>query len=427
MEKLAVELNEKEDIAKLRRIGNKIENKARERKNILNYFKRVRKENDRELGENVNAQVQTNYTDLPNDSESNIIRSCVLEPPKPLAVAGPSSSESTMPMPSSLKLTSIDIGTLVGEMKNIDDFTRYQVLKNHWTPDKSYVFPYSSHMKRGREEKRRVNHGHFEKHSWLALVRGQRLYCSEKLVTEPIIHFTKLSGIEGDLHRHQITSHHNSAIKKGFVDLHKYNYSDNDVDNTEPVITDKILGESVLKMMKSLGLDVKKCVGINCDGCSVNNSKVKGAAAAEIQKEAVNAIVCPCYNHALNLPISKSLSVRNVKNTSGTIQEIVKFFQGSAKRFFVLKKHLKHSLSSPCQTRSIERHDSILEFQNDLPKIVATFKEISDWEDDNFETKAIIFLKAVCDYEFIIILYTLADIFSVTLPFSKYLQSKILI
>lgn len=212
----------------------------------------------------------------------------------------------------------------------------------------------------------------------------------------------------------------------GFVDLHKHNYSDsvndND-DNKEPVITGKILGESVLKMIKSFGLDVKKCVGIGCDGCSVNMSKVKGAAA-EIQKEAKNAIVCPCYNHALNLSLSKSLSVRSVKNTSGTIQEIVKFFQGSAKRYFILKKHLKHSLSSPCQTRWVERHDSILEFQNDLPKIVASFKEISDWDDDNSASKANNFLKAVCDCEFIITLYTLADIFAVTLPFSKYLQSK---
>lgn len=181
-------------------------------KSILNYFKRIRKD----------------------DSDKS--HNSVLEPFEPLA--GPSSSSSpmlVMPLESSSNSTSIDIGTLIADLKNIDDFTRYHILTNHWTPDKNYVFPYSSHMKRGREEKRRPNVGHFERHVWLVfskfkqglfckycalffsqtLIGGQKTVFPGKLVTKPLINFAKLSGIEGDLHKHEITSYHNSAIEKG--------------------------------------------------------------------------------------------------------------------------------------------------------------------------------------------------------------------
>ncbi|KAJ8930002.1 hypothetical protein NQ314_017257 [Rhamnusium bicolor] len=85
----------------------------------------------------------------------------------------------------------------------------------------------------------------------------------------------------------------------GFLDLHKSNY--------DSETNEKVLGQTVIKKLKSLGLNLEKCVGIGCDGCSVNLSQAKGAAVT-IQKEAKNANVFPCFNHALNLSISKSLS-----------------------------------------------------------------------------------------------------------------------
>lgn len=209
----------------------------------------------------------------------------------------------------------------------------------------------------------------------------------------------------------------------GFLDLHDTNYEGSVTNEAvEPVITGEILGQSVINKIRLFGLNLEKCIGIGCDGCSVNMSKVKGAAV-EIQKVAKNAIICPCFNHALNLSISKSLTIRSVKNTMGIIQEIVSFFQSSAKRNFILKKYLKHKLSSPCQTRWIERHDSILEFQGDLPLIEQALREISDWNDNFSSSKANLFLKAICDCEFILTIFCLADIFALTLPFSKYLQT----
>lgn len=219
----------------------------------------------------------------------------------------------------------------------------------------------------------------------------------------------------------------------GFVDLHKSYYTtkaststssddnDNAETNFEPKITGEILGKSVLKHMKLLGLNLEKCVGIGCDNCSVNLSKVKGAAQ-EIKKEAKNARICPCFSHSLNLVLSQSVKVKSVKNCLGSIQEIVTFFSLSAKRNYVLEKYLKCKLKSPCQTRWIERHDSILQFTTDLLNIVKALREISEWDDNLSSSKANILLKVVCDCDFIFTVFCLSDIFSLTLPLAKYLQ-----
>lgn len=86
-------------------------------------------------------------------------------------------------------------------------------------------------------------------------------------------------------------------------------------------------------------LDLKSCVEIGCDGCSVNMSTICGAAIT-IQKSAKNALICPCLNHSLNNNLSRSNMIQSVRNAIGTIQEIIKFFNVSAKRNFILKKHL---------------------------------------------------------------------------------------
>lgn len=87
----------------------------------------------------------------------------------------------------------------------------------------------------------------------------------------------------------------------------------------EPIITGKILGSTVLKQLKNLELDLLFCVGIGCDGCSVNLSVLCGAAT-EIKTVAKNALICPCLNHALNNTLSRSIKLKSVRNSIGTIQ-----------------------------------------------------------------------------------------------------------
>lgn len=105
---------------------------------------------------------------------------------------------------------------------------------------------------------------------------------------------------------------------------------------------------------------------------------------------------------------------------------IVQFFNSSAKRNFILKKHFDSQLSSQCPTRWVERHDSLLEFINDLPSIVKILSEISTWHDLSSSSKANSLCKVIKDCEFIFSIFCLNDIMCLTHSLSVFLQTKTL-
>lgn len=110
-----------------------------------------------------------------------------------------------------------------------------QLLLNHWKPTKEYVFPYSLHMKKGKEEKRKINHDLLNKYPWLVFsekmqglfcifcalfmsgfhVGGQKTVVPQKLVTLPLQNYSKLTGKDGHLTKHQTHLYHAQAEQKG--------------------------------------------------------------------------------------------------------------------------------------------------------------------------------------------------------------------
>lgn len=113
-----------------------------------------------------------------------------------------------------------------------------------------------------------------------------------------------------------------------------------------------------------------------------------------------------------------------VKNSIGTIQQIVQFFNSSAKCNFILKKHYGSQLSSHCPTCWVERHDSLLEFINDLLLIIKSLSEISTWHDISSSSKANGLCKVIKDCEFILSIFCLNDIICLTHSLSILLQTK---
>lgn len=219
----------------------------------------------------------------------------------------------------------------------------------------------------------------------------------------------------------------------GFIDAHESLIDFLGDKNTEPKISGERLGKIVLKLIKEVSLDVKECVGVGTDSCSVMSSDVKGAVS-EILKEAVHAVRCPCLNHGLNNSLSKSNNVQSVRNLVGTIKSVVEFFSASAKRNTILQSALRErnedleefkgtKLSSLCETRWVERHDSVIKFQEALPYIVNALGSISGWSEINTSSKANALKKVLCDVNFITSLLSLIDVLKQTLPLSKMLQS----
>jgi len=110
----------------------------------------------------------------------------------------------------------------------------------------------------------------------------------------------------------------------------------------------------------------------------------------------------------------------------GNIHEVFSVFSASPRRHFVLDLHLGCNLGSPCQTRCIEQHDSVLQFKWDLHAITKALEEISEWREDIYSSQASMLIKSVCDCKFIVTLLNLSDIISVMLPFLNIYKIRIL-
>jgi len=206
----------------------------------------------------------------------------------------------------------------------------------------------------------------------------------------------------------------NNTVKESFIefiDCHHEIYGK--YEDYEPKLSDERLRQIVLDLLMKLTLNSNDCVGITTDGCSVMTSKTHGAVQF-IQQHAKHAIFSPCSNHALNLTISKSSTVQFVRNSVGIIKEVVTFFNSSAKRNFVLKNVLKNrTLKTVCETRWIDRYDSIILFTNSFSDIIFALTKVSNWSESESATKAKMLISALENCQFILTIYTLTHILSV--------------
>lgn len=72
----------------------------------------------------------------------------------------------------------------------------------------------------------------------------------------------------------------------------------------------------------------------------------------------------------------------------------------------------------------MEKHDCVLQFFTGLSSIIEALDKISDWDDINTENKPIYLSKSSSSGEFILTLITVSEMFTITSPISKLLQSK---
>lgn len=123
-----------------------------------------------------------------------------------------------------------DLGLYVGEGSlPVDDFSKFNLLENHFKPDTNYRFPFSLASGNVR---RFVNQKHLDRHNdWLVYSPSKKgLYCKVcalfnvtkkagfnnnaclgALVTTPLLDFKNLSGPNGDLYTHARNTYHGRA------------------------------------------------------------------------------------------------------------------------------------------------------------------------------------------------------------------------
>lgn len=194
--------------------------------------------------------------------------------------------------------------------------------------------------------------------------------------------------------------------------------------------TSEKITEALLKRCKELSLEMKKCIGQGYDGARNMSGHVNGVQARMKNLYPLMMYV-HCYSHRLNLALSNAMSVPPVRNCLGIVNDVVNLFRNHAYATKILQdliqEHVPQSkkkrLIRLCETRFIERHDSILSFVELFQIIHMGLEEISEKSWAISKTAACL-LAAVQKSEFLVSLLVCNRLFSITLPLSVQLQEK---
>lgn len=195
-------------------------------------------------------------------------------------------------------------------------------------------------------------------------------------------------------------------------------------------VTGKGLATKILETLSCLSLETKYLRGQGYDGAASMSGSFNGVKAHILEKYPL-AFYIHCTSHSLNLAVSNACSVKSVRNTMGSIQEICVFFR-TPKRQYVLETTIdqvlpptnKKRLKMLCPTRWVERHDAILVFIELYKAILVALDEISEWEYIDTSSKAKRLMIIIEQPEFIITTHIIGKVFSVSMPLSRQLQTE---
>jgi len=127
---------------------------------------------------------------------------------------------------------------------------------------------------------------------------------------------------------------------------------------------------ATIKGLQQAHLDLGNLRGKGYDGASAMKGHLGGCAAV-ISKDNPSAIYVHCASHSLNIVLSNACKFVAIRNTIGTMKEMITFIQASEKRMDTLKEQItsveprshRKRLVKLSETRWVERHDAISFFK----------------------------------------------------------------
>jgi len=103
--------------------------------------------------------------------------------------------------------------------------------------------------------------------------------------------------------------------------------------------------------MEDSGLNLSKFCGQGYDGCATMAGKIGGVAKL-IRDRYNKALYFHCASHRLNLVINVLNKIMVIRNTIGTIKEIIKFYREST-----LRRNLIPNIPFFCETRCSSKYE----------------------------------------------------------------------
>ncbi|XP_025192119.1 zinc finger MYM-type protein 1-like [Melanaphis sacchari] len=185
---------------------------------------------------------------------------------------------------------------------------------------------------------------------------------------------------------------------------------------------DKLDAESVatkiLSFMEDSGLNLSKLYGQGYDGCATMAGKVGGVAKL-IRNRYNKALYFHCASHRLNLVINDLNKIMIIRNTIGTIKEIIKFYREST-----LRRNLIPNIPLFCETRWSSKYKSIRLFSANFIAIIQSLQSLSvnGIKNSNTRQRALNLYSSISNFTFIISMKIIAKYSAILEPVTNILQ-----
>lgn len=194
-------------------------------------------------------------------------------------------------------------------------------------------------------------------------------------------------------------------------------------------VTASALTTTLITTITELGLDPLKMVGQGYDGAPVMKGHLSGVQT-QIREKYPMATYVHCASHSLNLAISDSSSVTQIRNCMGTVQKLASFFRDSILRSECLGEILKSempqlefsNLLKLCNTRWVERQEAVKRVKIMYVPIVLALEKLETSGKNDTPSLAYQLRSAITQPEFLMSLLIMDKMFSLTKPLSEKMQ-----
>lgn len=189
------------------------------------------------------------------------------------------------------------------------------------------------------------------------------------------------------------------------------------------------------KSLEEIGLKICNIKAFSFDGAANMQSEGKGVKYY-IKQNSPSSISTWCFSHRLNLVVKDALSFKKVKYVLGVVQNTGTFIKHSYKRMEIWNKTIqtllinsKTKLKIFNETRwsaKFEAVHQIVKSKENLFAVIKTYLQICQMEslDNKALANACEILNFHVDYENILILFVLNEIFSPLMCVTKQLQTS---
>ncbi|CAF3411414.1 unnamed protein product, partial [Rotaria sp. Silwood2] len=165
------------------------------------------------------------------------------------------------------------------------------------------------------------------------------------------------------------------------------------------------------------------------DGANVVSGQLGGVQKL-IRDVVPRAVYVHCSNHSLDLVLAYACSLQLIKSFFGTVKSIIKFISSSPKRKKLLAQAIESTTTETrrrhlvrlCDTRWVEKHNSIIVFKQLFLGIIVALEYFVDHGDSETSGLSRAYVKALRDIDFAIPLGIVSRVFSITKPYVEQLR-----